>query len=441
MPMPEALADVRRVAQGPMRRLFLGLFVKSVAAGLTLSLLVVYLHLGRDFSVKEATVLLAWQAVLVLVLSPLVGTWVDRFGPRPVLLVALLVEAAGLYAFGQVTTPPQAFLVMSVVAAGAAGIWGPTDALIARLVPSADRSTAFGFSFMLFNLGLGLGGLISATIIDTSDPRSFELLYQLTALGYLAMFLAVLSLGPVGGVPEEDPTPAAGPMDVAITDAGAAHAPVSPSGHEGWAQVLRDRALLRYAAIALLLLTFGYGGIEAGAALFITTFAELDDHWIGVTFAVNTTVIVVAQLFVLKLIKGQSRSLVLVGVAGLWAVTWLLFASALGLPEYAALAMLLLAYAIFGIGETMWSPVAPALLNDLAPEHLRGRYNSFQSFVRGVSDTLGPLLTGLLLGNGMGAAWALLFAGGCALAAVIALRLPRLLTPVQDGRVLLPDPA
>ena len=33
---------------------------------------------------------------------------------------------------------------------------------LARLVPSQDRSAAFGFQFMLLNLGIGLGGLIGA---------------------------------------------------------------------------------------------------------------------------------------------------------------------------------------------------------------------------------------------------------------------------------------
>ncbi len=56
---------------------------------------------------------------------------------------------------------------------------------------------------------------------------------------------------------------------------------------------------------------------------------------------------------------------------------------------------LIVAMSTFALGETLWSPVAPALLNELAPEHLRGRYNSFQSLLWGVSGAIGPMITGL----------------------------------------------
>ena len=85
-----AVGDVRRIAHGPTRTLFVGLLLKSIGSGLTLSLITVYLEEVRDFPVLVATLLLAWQALLTLAVSPVVGTLVDRRGPRPVLLAALL---------------------------------------------------------------------------------------------------------------------------------------------------------------------------------------------------------------------------------------------------------------------------------------------------------------------------------------------------------------
>ena len=427
-----AAGDVRRIAHGPTRTLFIGLFLKSLATGLTLSLVVLYLSTVRGFPLSVATALLAWQAVLTLGVSPLVGTLVDRSGPRPVLLVAVLIEAISLFALGQVTTWQQALVVMSVVAVGGAGIWGPTDALLARLVPSQDRSAAFGFQFMLLNLGIGLGGLIGATIIDIDRPSTFELLYSLNALGFLALFVAVLAMGnvgglPSGGLPDGDPDGAS----AADAEVGPGHAAPSPA--DGWATVLRDRNLLRYGAAALLMLTFGYGSIDSGVALFITRFAGLDESRIGLVFAANTAVIVLVQLPVISFVRGRSRARMLAGVAVMWALTWVLFASALTLPGWLALGAVLLAMSSFALGETLWSPVAPALLNDLAPEHLRGRYNAFQSLLWGMSGTVGPLITGLFLSADLGGAWAFTLAAGCLVAALVALRLRQHLTPGQDG--------
>ena len=119
-----AVGDIRRIAHGPTRTLFIGLLLKAIGSGLTLSLITVYLVKARDLPVLVATLLLAWQALLTVAVSPVVGTLVDRKGPRPVLLAALLLEAGSMFAFGQVTTWQQAFVVMSVVSIGGAGIGG-----------------------------------------------------------------------------------------------------------------------------------------------------------------------------------------------------------------------------------------------------------------------------------------------------------------------------
>lgn len=437
MPVSVAVADVRRIAHGPVRKLFIGQFLNALGNGLTLALLIVYLSTVREIPLGLATVLLAWQAVLALLISPISGTLVDRFGPRPVLLCAVLIEAVGVFAYGHVTTAGQAFAAMTVVAVGGAGIWGPSSALTARLVVPADRATAFGFGFMLLNLGLGLGGLISSTIVDLDDPSTFTLLYTMTSLAYIALFVAVALMGPVGGLPvvELDPTDGdTGEAPATVRREQRSRRKASSRREQGsWREVLRDRTLLRFAAAGLLMLTFGYGSIDAGAAVFITDSVGLPERYIGIVFAANTAVIVISQLFVLSIVTGRSRARVLAGVGLMWALSWLLFGSALAIDGWIAVGLLILAMGVFALGETMWSPTAPALLNDLAPEHLRGRYNAFQSVLWGISGALGPLLTGVFLSASLGGLWTLTLAAGCVLAATIALRLRAHLTPAQDG--------
>ena len=202
----------------------------------------------------------------------------------------------------------------------------------------------------------------------------------------------------------------------------------------GWPDVLRDRTLLRFAAAGLLMLTFGYGSIDGGASVFITDAVRRSRRTVHrIVFAANTAVIVLSQLFVLSIVKGRSRARVLAGVGVMWAISWLLFGSALTAGGWLAVGGVILAMCVFAIGETMWSPTAPALLNDLAPEHLRGRYNAFQSVLWGVSGAIGPLLTGVFLASGHGALWVMTLSFGCLLAALLALRLRQHLTPGQDG--------
>lgn len=415
------VADVRRIARGPVRRLYVGQFVKSLGAGMTLALLAVYLHEVRGISITVATSLLAWQAVLALLCSPAVGTLVDRFGPRRILMVGALMTALGTLAYGWIESTAQAFAAMTVVAIAGAAIWGPSSALLARLVRPEDRSTAFGFEFMLLNLGLGLGGLIGASIVDEERTETFTLLYSLTAASFVALFLAVLSMGDVGRLSEDAPGAADGP---AAADSGS------------WREVLADRTVWRYALVGLLMLTFGYGSIDAGLSLYITKSVGLDVSYVGVIFAANTAVIVLMQIVSLTAIRGRRRSRVMGVVGLLWAASWALFGLAQGpSATWATVGVAIFAMIAFAVGETLWSPVAPALLNDLAPERLRGRYNSVQSLLWGVAGSLGPLVSGVFLSRGLGVGWTAALAIGCLLGALLALRLGRFLTPEQEGLV------
>lgn len=416
MRAPEILSQVRVVWTTQMRRLYLGQFLSAIGNGMTLSLMVLYLSQVRGIPVGKATALLALQALLSLVISPPIGTLVDRFGPRPVLLTALIVEAGGIFALGRATTLPAAAACIAVIAVGGAGTWGPFNALVARLIPAEHRPTAFGLSFMLLNLGLGVGGLIGATIIDVARPSTFVVLYTVNAASYVASVVAVLSLGNVGGRPTTADT----------------------GDHDGdtgsWREVLADSALRHYAVAALAALTFGYGAIDAGVAVYLTKYVGLPEHAIGVVFAFNTVTIVLGQLFAIRAIRGRSRSRVMATTAATWALAWVLFGAAMGTPAWVGLGLMSLGMTVFALGETLWSPVAPALLNDLAPEHLRGRYNSFQSILWGVSGALGPILTGLFLQRDAAREWTFGLAAGCLVAAVLSLRLRGRLSPTQDGR-------
>ena len=188
--------------------------------------------------------------------------------------------------------------------------------------------------------------------------------------------------------------------------------------------------------MAVILLMSGYGALEVGLPIFITVLNGLSVKWIGVEFAVNTFTIVIAQAFVLKAIKGRSRSYIMVGVAALWGLSWLMTGSSLLTSSTAALILLLAAAGVFALGETMWAPVAPSLVNDLAPAHLRGRYNSSMSLVWSVSGILGPGIAGLMLGAGLNWAWIGLLLAGCVVAALMAIALRRRLTPALDGRLV-----
>jgi MFS family permease len=407
--------SMRAVATPPIRRMLLGLGFSSLGGGLTLALFIVYLHQVRGIPLQTAGLVLTYQAMLGLVCSPLVGSLVDRIGPKPVLVVACGIEAVATVAFGFVTTVPQAFAVATVLAVGAAGTWPPQAALLGRLAPPEHRQRVFGLQFMLLNLGLGLGGLIAATILDASRPQTFTVMYVINGLSYLVYLVAVASLRGVSGPEVHDVEEGDGPG--------------------GYREVLGDRRMRRYLLGALVLVTCGYGSVDAGLPAYMTTVAHLPVNAIGVVFFLNTLLIVVAQVWVLHRIEGRSRTRLL-GVASLlWSVLWAAVALSAGASPAMAGLLIALGFGVFAFGEMIFSPLGPSLINAFAPPHLRGRYNASGGLVWGVAGALGPAVAGIAIGGGWGVPWALGLAAGCVLAGFVLRSLHGLVTAEEDGRV------
>lgn len=399
------------------RRLLAATLLSALGNGLVLPFLVVYLHDVRGLSTAFAGLVVAWEALVGFALAPLGGALIDRLGPRPVMLVGPLVLALGTTAMAFARTAPQALGAASLLAVGSAGLWPAGATMMARLVPDELRQRAFGIQFMLLNLGIGLGGLAAGSVVNTAQASTFEVLYVANATTFLGYAVIVATMRGVGG-----------PI------------PPEPGADEGgYRDVLRDRAMVQVALVALVALTCGYGAIEIGYPAFATQVAGVSPRLVALGFVANTVTIVLGQLFVLRRIEGHSRARVLALVGALWAVSWLLLGLSGAAGGTVVVAALLLATPVlFAVGETLWQPVLPALVNDLAPEALRGRYNAFSSLTWLVAGMLGPAVAGLLIGAGHATAWVVVVVVGCLVASLLALRLRRVLTPVQDGGRLAP---
>jgi MFS family permease len=189
----------------------------------------------------------------------------------------------------------------------------------------------------------------------------------------------------------------------------------------------------------LLLLTFiamfvGYGQMEAGFPAFAREASEVSTRTIGWAFAANTAVIVLAQFLVLRRIEGHRRTRVLMVMTVVWIASWtVLGLTALVPATVMATFGVLLFHVLFGFGETMLQPTVPAMTNDLAPDHLRGRYNALSSGVFQMGGIAGPVVAGFLLGHDQKAAFIGLVLAGCASMFWLALVLERRVSPLANG--------
>jgi MFS family permease len=396
------------------RRLLFGVVFSAVGGGLTFPFLFVYYTDVRGLPTQTVGLLFAWMGLLSLVCAPIGGTLIDRFGSRPVTLVGTAMEAVGVGCQAFVRDTGDAIILTTFLAIGTMGLYAASTALMTRLVPEELRQRTYGVQFMIMNAGIGIGGLIGSFMIDVSRPVTFERLYFLNAAAYVVSILIVATL-PRGSGASPPPEP---------KQAGEA---------SGWTLVLRDRTMLLFVAIATVVVTCGYQQMETGFAAYSINDADVAPRVLGWAFAANTAAIVVGQLWVLRRIEGRRRTRLLAACSALWSLSWLVVAiSPLASPT-AAIVLVVSGLGLFGLAETLWAPVSPALVNSLAPEALRGRYNALASMTFTFGMIAGPASAGLLLGADLPLAWVSLTVGGTALGALGFLRLGRRLTAEQDG--------
>ena len=413
-------AEFRKAINAPLRRYFMTTFLARFGLGLTLSLYVVYLHNVRGFSTNFATLLLGASAIAGLASSAVWGSMTDRFGPLRIAVTAYICTAGALSLWAVAHTKTQAVVAAILLALFSGATWGASSTLLSRLVSEEQRQRAFGFDFMLVNLGVGFGGLVSAAFVDLHHPASFTALYLFNAgIEILAAGLLV-TLHQYGGANKEH-------HDDPIKSA------------EGWREVLGARRLMQYVLGSLVLMIGGYGSQEAGFSLFVVNNLRLSVHVIGVIFFFNTTTIVLAQLWVLNRIEGRSRTRLMAVSSSLWCVFWIILEVTLALPAIFAVASLCVAMVVFAIGETMMSPVGPALVNEIAPEHLRGRYNATQGLAWGLAGSLAPAITAIYFDNNISNWWPLSTGITSLVGGLIMLNLRRRLNAKEDGRVVVAE--
>ncbi|HEX2045926.1 MAG TPA: MFS transporter [Gaiellaceae bacterium] len=369
--------------------------------GITFPYLVIYLHNVRGFSLATAGLILASGSVVGLTLGPFVGVLVDRLGGRLTLGAALAVMAVGVGLFPLVREPWHAFVLYGLVGAGNGGFWPSQSALLAGLTPQPRRHGAYALQRVTRNFGIGFGGVVGGFIATTGDPTSFTVLFAVDAVTFL-LFIAVLPLVPEPALPDADPEARPG----------------------RYLDVLRHRVFVGLVALNVVFVASGYAVFEL-LPVFAKNEAGVSERAIGFIFLVNTLAIVLGQLPVAKLLEGRRRMAALAAMTVLWAGAWLLvLAGGLWLHALAAALLFGIAAIVFGLGECFQGPTQGALVADLAPARLRGRYMAVSAISWDVGFVLGPAIGGFVLAVEPLALWPLA-AVGCLAAGVLSLALER----------------
>jgi MFS family permease len=405
--------------RGEARRILVGTIFSALGRGFTLPFMFIYLTEVRHIAASTAGLLIGWFGLLTLIFAPIGGTLIDRFGARWVVIPALGLSGITMGGLAFASNAWQVGLALTLGALGGSTVWAGQNTILTSLTADDERQKVFGLQFALLNLGIGIGAAVSGSIVDTSRAASFQLIYILDMFCYLAPILVLLSM-PRVGLRLVEPKP----KQQGVRSA-------------GYLEVLRHRPFRRLMLFSLLLTVSGYAQLEVGFTGFAISVVGVSPQIIGYAFTANTIVIVAAQLLVIRRLQGRSRTKALALVGLIFGAAWVVLGVA-GLVDgrsaiFSATGVILFG-AVFAVGETLLSPTQPTMVNALATDELRGRYNALAGMIWGISGIVAPVSAGPLLQLGLSGLWIGLVIAGCLAASLLALSVRPLITDEQDGR-------
>lgn len=175
--------------------LLVALGIDHFGSGLFVPLPVLYAIQVVGLPVSLAGTIITAGTLAGIASPPLAGRLVDRFGPRQVVIVAQVLQAAGAAAYLLAANAASIFVAALLLAAGQQAFYSSVFALIADTAgQSGPKDQAFALVGMVRGACFGLGGL-AAGILAGIGPTGYRIgvgadgVTFLIAAAFLAFFL------------------------------------------------------------------------------------------------------------------------------------------------------------------------------------------------------------------------------------------------------------
>ncbi|WP_435586840.1 MFS transporter [Micromonospora aurantiaca (nom. illeg.)] len=365
---------------GPLRTLAYATLVNTVGGGLWLAGGALYLTRDVGLSATSVGAGLTVAGLVGLSASVPLGALADRWDPRTLRAVLQVGQAVAALAYLLVGSFP-AFLAVAVPEALlAAGNLAVRAALVAAVGGPDGRVHAFATLRAVANLGITAGTALAGIALAVDTHRAYQVLIVGNAATYLLSAALLLLRLP--------------PQPVA---AGERRMPGTPRR----GRPLRDWRFLAVSGVSAVLSTH-VTVLVLVVPLWTVDRAGAPPPVVSAVLLANT---VLTVLLAVRLSRGAERAapaarklrragLVLAAATPLYAAT-------AALPVLPAVVLLLVATAVWTVGDLWHGTAGAGLAYDLAPPGALGAYQGADGLLAGLAQALGRgLLTLLVLGGG-----------------------------------------
>jgi MFS family permease len=365
---------------GEHRKFVTAIVADTIGSGLFMPITLLYFLAMTDLGLVQIGSALSLSALLTMPAAFVIGSLVDTFGPRRMMLLGNLIQAAGMVAYLWADSLVAVALWTTLLNLGRQAFWGSFGNVVTAISAPGERELWFGFLQAVRNLGYAVGGVLAGVALQIGTDLAFQTVVVVNAVTFVLAFVLLLD------VPDHR---------VKMAD----EAPI-----EGWGVVLRDRAYLR--------LVLGQFGFVAG--MMVLNFAlpvyaaetiDLPGWVVGAIFTLNTAMVGLGQGLVVRRMTGRVRARMMGWAQIFFVASYALFVVAGWLPVWLAVIVMLVGAAVYTGGELTGGPVFSATAAEAAPDHLRGRYLGLFQLSWGIGGAVTPIAFTWLLAHGEATLW------------------------------------
>ena len=344
--------------------------------------LVLYLR-HKGFGIAQSGAAVAAYGAGEVLAGGIGGYLADRLGRRSTIALSMYSSAAAMVVLSQMHVY-VAILALAFVAGLVSEVRRPASlALLVDLVPRKQRVTVFAVLRLAENLAFAAGIALGGFLANGS---------------FLWLFLGDAASSVVYGT-----------VALAALPEGRMSSPGSERERGGYRGVLADRAFVLF-LVATLLLAFVYFQQQATLPLHVRD-SGLSNADFGLLLSVNGLLVLLLELPISSLtMRRPPRQMTALG--------FLLVGLGFGLTAVAhTFPLLASTVAVWTLGEMVAAPVGYAFVADMAPNHMRGRYQGLYAVVFGAGGILGPAMGTYLFAHVEAWFWGL--CGGLGLASAL----------------------
>ncbi|MES2068756.1 MAG: MFS transporter [Pseudomonadota bacterium] len=357
----------------PARRLLFSSFVLTVGRSVATPFLAIYLTRRMELNQQQIGLILCAGLVLASLFGLYAGYLADRYDKRRLMRLAVVAMALLSLAITWFDSALAVVLVLACTDAAAALRSITLKALLAELLPVAQRSRAFSVNYTLINLGYAIGPMLGGLVLGWGAAWPF----------YVSALLVMLTS-------QAMPRLQFSPVVRADKDAAVASM-AKPSFKTTLLLLKSDRRLLLFTIGSLLsALVYGRFVLYLSQYLIVSQGEQQAAALVPYLIMTNAIGVVLLQYPIGKFIRPDN----LMRWIGLGSAMFVL--GLLGFMHAASLPAWICSMLLFTLGEVIVIPAEYLFIDSIAPATQKGSYYGVQNLAT-LGDALSPLVCGALL--------------------------------------------